>query len=45
MIALWLKGIGHEQLFYGYVALIIAMAGVATLMLPETMHNSQIAED
>lgn len=45
MVALWLKGVGYEQLFYGYVALVIAMAGVAIWMLPETMHNSQITED
>jgi MFS transporter, MHS family, alpha-ketoglutarate permease len=45
IVALKLKGIGHEQLFYGYVAIVIAMAGVATLMLPETRDNSLILED
>jgi MFS transporter, MHS family, alpha-ketoglutarate permease len=44
-VALWLKGIGHEQLFYVYVALTIAMAGVATVMLPETRNASLILED
>jgi MFS transporter, MHS family, alpha-ketoglutarate permease len=45
MIALWLKGQGVEWLFYIYVALIIAMAGVATILLPETRETSLIAED
>ena len=45
LVALWLKDIGHERLFYGYVALIIAMAGVATLLLPETRETSLIVED
>jgi MFS transporter, MHS family, alpha-ketoglutarate permease len=45
IVALKLKGIGHEQLFYGYVAIVIGMAGVATLMLPETRDNSLILED
>ncbi len=44
-IALWLKGAGVEWLFYFYVATIIAMAGVATLLLPETRDNSLIVED
>jgi MFS transporter, MHS family, alpha-ketoglutarate permease len=45
MIALALKGAGVEWLFYIYVALVIAMAGVATLLLPETKGNSLILED
>jgi MHS family alpha-ketoglutarate permease-like MFS transporter len=45
MVALWLKGEGVEWLFYFYVAAVIAMAGVATLMLPETMETSLIEED
>jgi MFS transporter, MHS family, alpha-ketoglutarate permease len=45
LVALWLKDIGHEQLFYIYVALIIAMAGVATWLLPETRDTSLIFED
>jgi MFS transporter, MHS family, alpha-ketoglutarate permease len=45
MVALWLKGEGVEWVFYIYVALVIAMAGVATLLLPETKHSSLIAED
>lgn len=45
MVALWLKGAGVEWLFYVYVAAVIAMAGVATMLLPETKHNSLIAED
>jgi MFS transporter, MHS family, alpha-ketoglutarate permease len=44
-VALALKGMGHEQLFYGYVAIVIAMAGVATMLLPETRHTSLITED
>ncbi len=45
MVALALKGAGVEWLFYCYVALIIGMAGVATLMLPETKERSLIVED
>ncbi|MGH6786715.1 MAG: MFS transporter [Novosphingobium sp.] len=45
MVALALKGAGHERLFYGYVALVIAMAGVATLLLPETRERSLIEDD
>lgn len=45
MIALWLKGEGMERVFYVYVAIVIAMAGVATMMLPETRDNSLIEED
>jgi MFS transporter, MHS family, alpha-ketoglutarate permease len=44
-VALWMKGAGFERGFYVYVALVIAMAGVATLMLPETKDNSLILED
>jgi MHS family alpha-ketoglutarate permease-like MFS transporter len=45
MVALWLKGAGVEWVFYIYVALVIGMAGVATLLLPETKDISQILED
>ncbi len=45
MVALGLKGAGVEWLFYCYVSLVIAMAGVATLMLPETRERSLITED
>lgn len=45
MIALWLKGAGVEWLFYIYVAVVIGMAGIATLMLPETRETSLILED
>jgi MFS transporter, MHS family, alpha-ketoglutarate permease len=45
MVALWLKGQGVEWLFYIYVAAVIAMAGIATLMLPETRDKSLILED
>lgn len=45
MVALALKGAGVEQLFYVYVALVIAMAGVATLLLPETRERSLIEDD
>lgn len=45
MIALALKGAGAERLFYVYVALVIAMAGVATLLLPETRERSLIEDD
>jgi MHS family alpha-ketoglutarate permease-like MFS transporter len=44
MIALALKGWGHERWFYGYVALIIAMAGLATLLLPETRERGLIED-
>ena len=45
MVALGLKGAGLEWLFYVYVALVIAMAGVATMLLPETRERSLITED
>ena len=45
MVALWLKGQGVEWLFYFYVAAVIAMAGVATLLLPETRERSLIVDD
>jgi MHS family alpha-ketoglutarate permease-like MFS transporter len=45
MVALWLKGAGVEWVFYIYVAVVIAMAGVATILLPETMESSLIEED
>ncbi|WP_428682932.1 MFS transporter [Sphingopyxis sp.] len=45
MIALALKGAGVEWVFYFYVAAVIAMAGVATLLLPETKERSLIVED
>jgi MFS transporter, MHS family, alpha-ketoglutarate permease len=45
MVALWLKGAGLEWLFYFYVAIVIAMAGVATILLPETRERSLITED
>ena len=45
MVALALKGWGHERWFYGYVALVIAMAGAATLLLPETRERSLIEDD
>ena len=44
-VALALKGAGHETFFYYYVATVIAAAGVATLMLPETSKTSLITED
>ncbi len=45
MIALWLKGAGVEWVFYIYVALMIGVAGLATLMLPETKETGLIEED
>jgi MFS transporter, MHS family, alpha-ketoglutarate permease len=45
MVALWLKGAGVEWVFYIYVAVMIGVAGIATLMLPETMETSLIEED
>lgn len=45
MVALGLKSAGYERLFYGYVALIIALAGIATILLPETRERSLIDDD
>ncbi|KTE26616.1 MULTISPECIES: MFS transporter [unclassified Sphingopyxis] len=45
MVALALKGAGVEWLFYFYVAAVIGMAGIATLLLPETKERSLIVED
>jgi MHS family alpha-ketoglutarate permease-like MFS transporter len=44
-VALWLKGAGVEWLFYIYVAVVIALAGVAIMLLPETRDTSLIVED
>jgi MHS family alpha-ketoglutarate permease-like MFS transporter len=35
-VALWLKTIGHESLFYWYVSGMLAVTTIAFLMLPET---------
>ncbi|MBJ7500849.1 MAG: MFS transporter [Sphingopyxis sp.] len=45
IVALALKDAGIERVFYFYVAFVIAMAGVATLLLPETKERSLIVED
>lgn len=45
IVALALKDAGIERIFYFYVAFVIAMAGVATLLLPETKERSLITED
>lgn len=45
MVALALKDAGIERVFYFYVACVIAMAGVATLLLPETKERSLIVGD
>lgn len=45
MIALALKGAGVEWVFYFYVAAVIGMAGIATMLLPETRERSLIVED
>jgi MHS family alpha-ketoglutarate permease-like MFS transporter len=45
MIALALKDAGVERWFYVYVAIVIAMAGIATLLLPETRERSLIEDD
>lgn len=45
MVALALKSAGVEWLFYFYVAAVIGMAGIATLLLPETKERSLIVED
>ena len=45
MVALALKGAGLERWFYLYVALVIAMAGVATVLLPGTRERSLIEDD
>jgi MFS transporter, MHS family, alpha-ketoglutarate permease len=45
LVALQLKDWGMERAFYFYVAAMIAVAGVAIWLLPETKHDSLIAED
>jgi MFS transporter, MHS family, alpha-ketoglutarate permease len=45
LVALWLKSAGAEWFFYVYVAAMIAVAGVAVMLLPETRETSLIAED
>ena len=44
-IALWLKNIGHESLFYFYVAACIAVSLVMYLRMGETSEHSKITED
>ncbi len=45
MVALWLKGAGVEWVFYLYVAVMIGVAGIATMLLPETKETGLIVED
>jgi MFS transporter, MHS family, alpha-ketoglutarate permease len=44
-VALWFKTIGHESLFFWYVAAMVGMTVIAYLMLPETKTTSLIRED
>ncbi len=45
LVALSLKEAGVEWLFYAYVAMMIAIAGIAIWHLPETRETSLILED
>jgi MFS transporter, MHS family, alpha-ketoglutarate permease len=45
LVGLQLKAIGAERWFYVYVAVMIAAAGIAAWLLPETRDSSLIAED
>ncbi len=44
-VALWLKAAGHEQIFYYYVAAMIAVSLVAYATMRETKTMSRIDED
>ena len=44
-IALWLKGIGHEQWFYIYISGLCAIYLIAVLRMRETQATSLILED
>lgn len=44
-IALWLKSIGLEGLFYWYITALIGVAMIAFLMVPDTKRTSLIVED
>jgi MHS family alpha-ketoglutarate permease-like MFS transporter len=44
-VALWLKGAGHERLFYFYVAGMIGLSLIAYTRMRETRTTSRIDED
>ncbi len=44
-VALWLKQIGHEQLFYWYVTACIACSLVVYALMPDTRRHSLIDRD
>jgi MHS family alpha-ketoglutarate permease-like MFS transporter len=44
-VALWLKAAGREHLFFWYVTLLIAVATVAFLLVPDTKQTSLIREE
>jgi MHS family alpha-ketoglutarate permease-like MFS transporter len=44
-VALWLKGAGHEAVFYWYLTAIIGLATLGFMLLPETKQTSLIEED
>ena len=44
-VALWLKGAGHERLFYFYVAGMIGLSLIAYTRMRETRTTSQIDQD
>lgn len=44
-VALWFKSVGNEAGFYWYVTLMIGVALIAFLLLPETQKTSLILED
>jgi len=41
-VALWLKGAGHESLFYWYVTACIAVSLAIYAVMPDTKKSSQI---
>lgn len=44
-IALWLKSIGHEAMFYWYVSACIACSLVVYVLMPDTRRHSRIDHD
>jgi MHS family alpha-ketoglutarate permease-like MFS transporter len=44
-LALWFKSIGHEQWFFGYVTVLIAVSLVVYVVMPETRDSTVMADE
>ena len=44
-VALWLKSVGSETLFFWYVTFMCAISLVAAILMPDTRHRGHLKED